>query len=148
MMNVSEIMTEKPACCSPDTPMRDAAQLMADSDCGEIPVLDRNGQPVGVVTDRDIACRGVAKGMSSDDPVSEVMSSPVVTVTPETSVDDCCRTMEDNRIRRVPVVDDSGSCCGIVAQADIVRRESEDQAAAVVGDISEPTKEASAVGCC
>lgn len=94
-MQVREIMTNKPACCSPDTPMRDAAQMMADHDCGEIPVLDRNNQPVGVVTDRDIACRGVAQG-KSDEPVSAVMSSPVVTVTPETSVDDCCRTMEKN----------------------------------------------------
>ena len=95
-MQVREIMTNKPACCSPDTPMRDAAQMMADHDCGEIPVLDRNNQPVGVVTDRDIACRGVAQGKSADEPVSAVMSSPVVTVTPETSVDDCCRTMEKN----------------------------------------------------
>ena len=147
-MKVSEIMTNKPACCSADTPMRDAAQLMAESDCGEIPVLDRNGQPVGVVTDRDIALRGVAKGRSSDVPVSEVMSSPVVTVTRETSVDDCCRTMEDNQIRRVPVVDEGGCCCGMVSQADIARQQPEAQTAAVVRDISEPTKAASAVGCC
>lgn len=146
-MQVREIMTDKPACCSPDTPMRDAAQMMADSDCGEIPVLDRNNRPVGVITDRDIACRGVAKGKSADDPVSDLMSSPVVTVTPETSVDDCCRTMEENQVRRVPVVDESGSCCGIVAQADIAL-DADGKTGEVVREISEPTEEASRVGCC
>lgn len=147
-MQVREILTENPACCAPDASIRDAARLMVENDCGEIPVTDESGKPVGVVTDRDIACRAVAQGKSLDTPVGEVMSSPVVTVSPETDVDDCCATMEENQIRRVPVVDESGGCCGIVAQADIARNGSESEAAEVVRDVSQPSSEPSRVGCC
>jgi len=82
-------MTEKPACCAPDASIRDAARLMVENDCGEIPVTDEAGKPVGVVTDRDIACRAVAAGKSLDTPVREIMSKPVVTVDPDDSVEDC-----------------------------------------------------------
>ena len=147
-MQVQEIMTSNPARCTPGASLKEAAQLMADYDCGEIPVVDDSGRPVGVVTDRDIACRGIAQGKAADAPVSEVMSSPAVTVSPETSLDDCCKTLEDNQIRRVPVVDESGSCCGMVSQADIARNASEHDTAQVVRDISRPTEESSRAGCC
>jgi len=147
-MQVREIMTADPACCAPDTALKDAARLMADQDCGELPVVDDRGRPVGVVTDRDIACRGVAQGKGAEAPVREVMSSPVVTVTPETSLEDCCRTLEENQIRRVPVVDRSGACCGMVSQADIARHAPERETAQVVRDVSRPTPEASRAGCC
>jgi CBS domain-containing protein len=147
-MQVQEVMTTSPACCGVDTPLKEAAKLMADHDCGEIPVVDDQGRPVGVVTDRDIACRGMAQGKAADAPVSEVMSTPVVTVSPETSLDDCCKTLEENQIRRVPVVDESGACCGMVSQADIARHASEHETAQVVRDVSRPTHEDSRVGCC
>lgn len=147
-MQVREIMTEKPACCAPDTPIRDAARLMVENDCGEVPVTDEGGKLVGVVTDRDITCRAVAQGKSLDTPVSEIMSTPVVTVNPDTSVEDCCATLEENQIRRAPVVDESGSCCGIVAQADIARNAPEDETARVVRDVSQPSREPSRAGCC
>lgn len=60
-MQVRHIMTENPACCGPGDTARDAARLMVEHDCGEIPVLDGKGSPIGVVTDRDIACRCVAE---------------------------------------------------------------------------------------
>lgn len=146
-MQVRDIMTENPTCCSPETSIREAAKLMADNDCGEIPVVDHRGQPVGTITDRDIACRCVAEGRSPETPVREAMSSPVITVTAETSLEDCCRTMEENQIRRVPVVDQSGSCCGIVSQADVALRASKDRTAEIVHEVSEPTREPSAVNC-
>src|SRR3546814_14046191 len=92
---------------------------MVGNDCGEIPVVDEGGQLVGVITDRDIACRCVAEGKSADTPVEEVMSSSLVTVIPDARVDECCKKMEDNQVRRLPVVDDQGTCCGIVSQADL-----------------------------
>ncbi|WP_371827029.1 CBS domain-containing protein [Microvirga sp. VF16] len=141
-------MTANPACCASETPMKDAAKLMADKDCGELPVVDEQGRPIGVVTDRDICCRGLAEGKSPETPVREVMSSPVVTVTPGTSLEDCCKTLEENQIRRVPVVDENGSCCGMVSQADIAQHAPENETARVVRDVSRPTAEASRVGCC
>ncbi len=69
-----------------------------------------------------------------------------MTVTPETSVEDCCRIMEENQIRRVPVVDDKGECCGIVALADVVRHSGQSAAGELVKEVSEPSKSASAAG--
>lgn len=137
-MQVREIMTENPACCRRETSMQEAAKLMVDCDCGEIPVIDDNEKLVGVVTDRDLACRGLAQGKGPDTPVQDVMSRQVVTVTPETDVQDCIDKMERNQIRRVPVVDENGSCCGIVAQADIARRAPERETAEVVREVSQP----------
>lgn len=145
-MKAQDIMTPDPVCCSPDTKVEDVAKLMTEQDCGEIPVVDSERNVVGVITDRDIACRVVAQGK---DPkrteARDVMSRPVVTATPETSVEDCCAMMEQNQIRRVPVVDQQGGCCGMVAQADIALRTGEHETAAVVRDVSRPTGAASHV---
>lgn len=148
-MQTREIMTEDPTCCAPETNLEDVARLMEDHDCGEIPVLDEHSRPIGVVTDRDIACRAVAQGKDPQRTAArDVMSSPVVTATPDTSVEDCCAQMEQNQIRRMPVVDESGGCCGMVSQADIARSASEHESAELVRDVSQPTQEASRVGCC
>ena len=135
-MKVQDIMSANPACCSPTSTVQEAARLMADCDCGEIPVVDANGRPLGVITDRDIACRIVAQGKGADTAVTEAMSSPAITVSPEDSVEDCCRTMEDKQIRRVPVVDRNGSCCGMVAQADLATRSSSQVAGELVREVS------------
>lgn len=141
-MNVNELMTKDPACCTPDANLQEAARLMKEHDCGCIPVIeDRNSKkPVGVITDRDICCRTVAEGKNPLDlTVQEVMTSNVETVTEDTSVEECCTLMEDKQIRRVVVVDDNGGCCGIVAQADIALRASENKTAEVVQEVSKTT---------
>jgi CBS domain-containing protein len=143
-MKVKEIMSKDPACCTRDTSLQDVAVLMVEHDCGEIPVVDnlQSKRPVGVVTDRDIAIRTVALGKNPLDlRARDCMSSPAVTVTPEMSVDDCCTLMEENQLRRVPVVDDSGCCCGIVSQADIARHASKGEAGELVKDVSRKTHE-------
>jgi len=110
---------------------------MVDNNCGEIPVVDQSGRLVGVVTDRDITCRCVAEGKSADTPVEEVMSSSLVTVMPDASIDECCKKMEDNQVRRLPVVDDQGKCCGIVSQADIALHAGKEAAGDLVREVSE-----------
>lgn len=145
-MDVREVMTEKPACCAPEDSVQEAARLMVENDCGEVPVLDETGQPVGVITDRDIACRCVAEGKDLNTPVSEVMSAPVVTVTPDADLDDCCAKMEESQVRRIPVVDESGECCGIVSQADVARVANEERTAQLVRDVSRQSREPSTVG--
>jgi len=139
-MRVRQIMTADPACCPPLTSLRDVAQLMTDCDCGEIPVVDEQSRLIGVVTDRDIACRAVAQGR---DPLqtraSDVMSSPVVTVTRNATLEECCARMEENRIRRIPVVDENGVCCGMVSQADIARSAPVHEIAGVIREVSRPS---------
>src|SRR5262247_2499452 len=105
-MTVKEIMTPNAECCTTGTNLRDVAQLMVKSDCGEIPVCDAGRKPIGVVTDRDIVCRVVATGQNpSELTAGDCMSTPVVTTTPDASVEDCARLMEAHQIRRLPVVD-------------------------------------------
>jgi CBS domain-containing protein len=123
--------------------------MMIDHDCGEIPVVENKETklPIGVITDRDIVCRTVARGLNPLDlTVADCMSKPCVTVTPDLSVEECSRIMEENKIRRVPVVDADGSCCGIVALADIALHAGRSAAAEVIKEVSEPTSAASAAG--
>ena len=140
-MKVKDIMTTSVACCTPETSLHEVARMMVDNDCGEIPVVDGRDtmRPVGVVTDRDITCRTVALGQN---PLlmraSDCMSSPAISVRPDDDVDDCVRTLEDHQVRRVPVVDEAGRCCGVVAQADIARHASKSDTAAVVREVSRP----------
>lgn len=138
-MKVSEIMTRNPACCTPETGLQDVAGLMVENDCGEIPVVDskRTMRPVGVVTDRDIVVRCVAESQNPlEFEAGDIMSSPVVTVTPETTLEDVGNLMEEHQLRRVPVVDEGGAVCGIVAQADLAQHAPPREVAEVVREVS------------
>jgi CBS domain-containing protein len=148
-MLVKEVMTANPACCVPETGLQEVAKMMVDHDCGEIPVVESKEKknPVGVITDRDIVCRTVAQGTNPLDlTVADCMSKPCVTVTPDMSVEQCGHILEENKIRRVPVVDESGACCGIVAVADIALRNRPSVVAEVVKEVSQPATSASAAG--
>lgn len=143
-MNVREIMTPDPFCCTADTSLEEVAKAMVEHDCGEIPIVrnSRDRMLIGVVTDRDIVCRLVAKGIN---PVNEAaescMSTPVIAVQESTPVEECARIMEESQIRRVPVVNGGGMCCGIVAQADIAKNASRKITAELVKDVSQPARE-------
>ena len=146
-MQVKEVMTTDPACCISETGLEEVARMMIDHDCGEIPVVENEETklPIGVITDRDIVCRTVARGLNPFDlTVADCMSKPCVTVTPDMSIEECSRIMEENKIRRVPVVDADGSCCGIVALADIALHAKRSVTAEVVKEVSEPTAAAAA----
>jgi CBS domain-containing protein len=148
-MQVKEVMTADPACCISETGLQEVAGMMVDHDCGEIPVVEdqETRLPIGVITDRDIVCRTVAQGLNPLDlTVADCMTKPCVTVTPEMSIQECSKIMEDHKIRRVPVVDADGSCCGIVALADIALYAKRSVTAEVVKEVSEPTASAAAVG--
>ena len=140
-MRVRDIMSTNVACCSPETSLPEVARMMVDNDCGEIPVVNASRAPIGVITDRDITCRAVAEGKN---PLSmeagDCMTSPCVTVMPDATLEECIRKLEDNQIRRVPVVDETGSCCGMVSQADIALHASKGDTAEVVKKVSEPSR--------
>jgi len=123
-MQVRELMTESPACCTPESTLQEVALLMDTNDCGLIPVVDSMSsmRPVGTVTDRDITIRSVANGQNpSEMTASQIMTTDVATVVPEMHVNEVFALMEEREIRRVLVVDEQGKCCGIVAQADVVQ---------------------------
>lgn len=138
-MTVRTVMTESPACCTPNTSLTDVARLMVDNDCGGIPVVEdaTSRKLAGVITDRDIATRIVAKGRNSAEACAgDCMTTDCVTVTPDTSLQECCEVMEKKQIRRVPVVDASGGVVGIVSLADVVRSAKPATTASVVKQVS------------
>lgn len=138
-MNVSEIMSKSPALCMADTSLQEVAKMMVDNDCGCIPVVDNDNskKPVGMITDRDITVRTVAEGKNPLDlTAADAMTGNVTTVTPQTSVEECCNLMEDKQIRRVAVIDENGACCGMVAQADIAINAEDKKTAQVVQEVS------------
>ena len=135
-----EIMTPAPQCCSGETTLNEVANLMVEADCGEIPVTDSSNRLIGVITDRDIVCRVVAKGKNpSEVTAKECMTEPVVVVNEDTKLEDVVAVMEENQIRRVPVVDATGCCCGIISQADIAMCGTESQAGELVREVSKDT---------
>lgn len=147
MRKAENIMTKNPYCCTPDTKLSEVAKLMVIHDCGEIPVVDdmQNLRIMGVITDRDIVCRTIAKGINPlDINASDVMTFPPVTASPDTSVEKCCELMEINRIRRLPVVDDFDRLCGIISQADIASKDQE-HTAEVLREVSIPKAKLSSI---
>jgi CBS domain-containing protein len=114
--------------------------MMVQNNCGEIPIVDVNDHPVGVVTDRDIVCRVVADGKNPAAHTAEsCMSQPVVTVEAGDSVEDVFSTLEKHQIRRVPVVDERGCCAGIIAQADLAWAEPLPEVGKLVREMSRDT---------
>jgi CBS domain-containing protein len=118
-MNVQEIMTAHARCVAPDNTLVEAAGLMRQLDVGAIPVLE-NDQLAGMVTDRDIAIRGVADGRDPNTtPVRDVMSPGVTSIYDDDSVEEAVRVMERHQIRRLPVLNRDRKLVGIVALGDI-----------------------------
>lgn len=152
-MKAADLMTPSPACCSPDDTAQAIAQKMLDSDCGCIPVVDErdSNRLVGVVTDRDLACRCLALGLGPDTKASEIMSRDVGCCPPDADAKDVERVMTDRQVRRVPIVDERGAVVGIVAQADLARAAKRDlvsdrEVGIVLEQISEPSRSASGNG--
>ncbi|MBK7708813.1 MAG: CBS domain-containing protein [Acidobacteria bacterium] len=138
-MRIGEIMTADPAYVTVDTSLHQVAQLMADRDCGIVPVIEtaERRKPVGVITDRDLALRTIAHNKNPLHMIAgEVMTEMVVTVEADASVEECVRLMETNRIRRVFVVDQNGNLEGVVAQADIARHAPAVATAGLLKDLS------------
>lgn len=135
-------MTESPATCTADTPLRDVARMMAEHDCGAIPVVGRSGgRPEGIVTDRDIVVRLVAEGRNPVDAVArDAMTSSVVTVTAGDGVEAAAEAMEQHQLRRLVVVDEGGRTVGIVAQADLALDTDDELTGDVVEGISRPKR--------
>lgn len=135
-------MTESPATCTPDTSLREVALMMVEHDCGAIPIVSRNdGQkPEGIVTDRDIVVRVMAKGRNPLGATArDAMTVSVVTVRTDDSVEKAADKMKEHQIRRL-VVTDGKSIVGIVAQADLALDTSDKLTGDVVEDVSEPKR--------
>lgn len=143
-MRAQDLMTMSPVCVTPDEDVQKVAQLMAEKDCGCIPVVDSsdNRRVVGVITDRDIAIRAIAEGKGPSTKARDIMTSDPRCCLPDDGVRAVERVMAEQQVRRVVIVDDDGTCVGIVAQADLARAKAPDvterDVAYVVEQISQP----------
>jgi CBS domain-containing protein len=109
-----------------EEPVLEAIQLMADKHVGALPVT-RNGELVGVISERDYARKVILLGRSSaETQVWQIMSSPVVTVAPDQDVRQCMQLMTNRRIRHLPVVE-QGRMIGVISIGDLVRAVIEEQ---------------------
>lgn len=144
-MLIRDVMTASPTCCKPTDRLDTVAKLMLDHDCGEIPVCDGT-RLVGVITDRDIVCRAVARGETPVAiPASEVMTRDVHTIGPDGTLEDALALMEKNLVRRLPVVDGGGRIVGIVSQADLVAKAPTLEVARAMKSLSQKTRKQPAV---
>jgi CBS domain-containing protein len=110
----------------PDEPVLEAIRVMAERHVGALLVME-GARLVGIVSERDYARKIILKGRSSaDTPVSQIMSSPVLTVVPQSTVQECMQLMTEHRVRHLPVVE-SGRVMGVVSIGDLVKALIQDQ---------------------
>src|SRR5262252_4814604 len=136
-MKVSEAMTKDVRVVNPDDTIRKAARTMASIDAGVLPVGE-NDRLIGMITDRDIAIRGVAQGKSPDTKIREVMSEEVLYCFDDQELEDVARNMADIKVRRLPVLNRNKHLVGIVSLGDLSRKEDPAVTAKAVSNISKP----------
>ena len=134
MATVQDVMTKDPICIPQTSPVASAARAMRDNDIGDVLVTDDQEKVIGIVTDRDVAIRGVAEGLDLEETqLREVCTSAPTTVSPTDDLALASRLMQEQALRRLPVVD-NGTPVGIVSLGDLSRQPG---SAAVLAGISE-----------
>jgi CBS domain-containing protein len=136
-MKVSEVMTRDVQTIRPEDPVQQAASFMLSADAGSIPVTDGD-RLIGMITDRDIAVRGIAKGYGPDTPVRELMTDDVICAREDDNVEDIASKMSEAQVRRLPVIDGNERLCGIVSLGDLSRETDGGTATEALEGVSEP----------
>jgi CBS domain-containing protein len=136
-MKVSQLMTRDVETASPGETLEHAAKIMAALDAGVLPVGE-NDRLVGMITDRDIAIRGIAKGKGPNAKIADVMSHEVKYCFEDDHVDEVSRNMGDIQVRRLPVVDRDKRLVGILSLGDIAFERSGKGTGQTLSRISQP----------
>lgn len=139
-MKISECMSRDVRVCAPDNTLQSAAQVMAEIDAGFLPVGE-NDRLVGIVTDRDIAIRGVGQGKPPQANIREVMSDEVCYCFDDDDTEDVIENMSDLQVRRLPVVDHDKRLVGIVALSDLARGGARSATGEALNDIARPSSQ-------
>ena len=142
-MRVSDVMTEKVYIAHPEQSLREIAAIMARLDVGALPVEDK-GHLVGMITDRDIAVRGVANDREPSSPVRDVMSQEIKYCYEDEKIDHVAHNMSEIQIRRLPVMNRQKELVGIISLADIATKRGSGAAVEAVVGISQCRNEESA----
>jgi CBS domain-containing protein len=115
---IRDVMTTKPRTLASSATLAEAATIMRQDDIGGV-LVEENGKPCGIVTDRDLVVRGIAAGKDPKaTPLKEVCSEKLISLEPDDSVDEAVRLMRERSIRRIPVLE-NGKMVGIVSLGDL-----------------------------
>lgn len=144
-MRVAEAMTRDVRVANPDQNLIDAAKMMADCDCGVLPVGE-NDRLVGMITDRDIVVRGLAQGKAGDTRIRDVMTEDVKYCFEDDDVDDVARNMGDVQVHRLPVLSSDKRLTGIVSLGDIAHKGGTQATADALTGIAEPSSQHAGTG--
>ena len=136
-MKVSEVMTREVETVRPDQTVQEAANFMLRADAGSIPVTEGD-RLIGMITDRDIAVRGIAKGHGPETPVRELMSSGLICARVDEDVEEVANKMSEAQVRRLPVIDEQDRLCGIVSLGDLAREADDECAEEALEGVSQP----------
>jgi len=135
-MKVKDVMHRGVTWVEPVTSIREIAQMMRDADIGSVPVGE-NDRLVGIVTDRDIICRGIADSADCNGLTArDVMSKPIIYCRADDELEYALRIMEKNKIRRLPVIDENKRLAGILALGDISEIGGQEMAGEVMRSVS------------
>ena len=137
MASIRDLMTSNIETVRPDQTAREAASFMLSADTGSIPVC--NGERiVGMITDRDIAVRGVAAGKGPDCSVSDLMSKDVVFARDDDDAQSVAAKMSEAQVRRLPVLDENDKLVGMVSLGDLARDSDGESAHQALEGVSSP----------
>ena len=136
-MKVRDVMTREVATISADQTAQEAANFMLQGEAGSIPVTDGE-QLIGMITDRDIAVRGVAKGHGPDTPVRDLMTSGLICAGAHDEMEEVAMRMSEAQVRRLPVLDESDKLVGIVSLGDLSRETEGEEAHHALEGVSQP----------
>jgi CBS domain-containing protein len=125
-MQVDELMSDA-KCCHPDDTVRDCARLMREESIGFVPICNEREEPVGAVTDRDLAIQVLAEGRSADEAIGAFMTREVIACRRGDDVKEAERLMRDHRKSRIMVCDEDGKLSGVISLADIADVETDEE---------------------
>ncbi|MFL6532213.1 MAG: CBS domain-containing protein [Pseudomonas sp.] len=136
-MKINEIMSREVRTISPDTPLREVAQIMRQADIGAL-VINQNDRMAGMVTDRDLVVRAMAEGMNMDTPVSRIMSDEVRYCFDDEEIDHVAKNMAQSEKRRLPVVNRDKRLVGMVSLANVASCNADKVSANLLRGVAQP----------
>ena len=125
-LKVIDMAVHKVAVITPEKSIRERARQMRVEHVGSLVVVDQDGKPIGMLTDRDITIEGVARGVDVDQTtVRDLMTAPVVTATESEGMVTALARMREFGIRRLPIIDSEGKLVGVVTNSNLIKELSE-----------------------
>ena len=140
-MKVREAMTPDPVCCLTTDSAQKVAGILCKQGIGSVLVVSdhESRKLIGIITDRDLCCSVVANGLNPQStPVENFISRNPFACREGDSLDNCERSMQEHKVRRIPIVDADGRVIGIVSQADLALRDKPEKVAKTVAEVSKP----------